>query len=614
MDHLAQFLMPSQFVRLRLVSRQFHAACEPYICLSLTENDFINDLEARDLFESAEGKVRIQKYRTREVPDMELLPRVIWSCPNLKELYLVIEDNIFDDEESYALFDMWFSQDRGSVSVQDMPPKLFPALRSLTLDILDGCNFELDNFVRIVSACTPNMESFTVKGSEFVGFTTLVNALDAWPKLHTLSLEVDALERTPILLNQGNKAREMLRYWRKHGRMKKVYPNVKTFEMKGDWEIMMRRLMFEMLPNVSSLFLQPVGRHWESGMEEIGFDSDGNMDMNSDNDLELYGNDNLGLYRLAARQPFVNLRRLVLVQMASIDHSIAQCLVGAHISESDIEEEDEDDDEYEGNNRRKTPPVVIGPQPLKALDLIHFYIEDGGLQQLGSILDDQGVSLQRLSLQNIGCHELDLNKFLARSCCRELRELEYLGDLDFLEDFDYFLCTAIDGDNGYDRHVQEKGKIKGQDMARAHAKAKAKVPIPGPSIDIFTWTRTLTTLHLGDMHQYQVPGEKLILNRFLRQLPKLVDFYIAYPLKDLELFEGLGRDGSGSGSDKDRQALDRPWLSGGIVGHDEQPYLETLSITLYKYSEISETQASDRMRSKFRFLEVLNVKKDEELD
>lgn len=290
-----------------------------------------------------------------------------------------------------------------------------------------------------------------------------------------------------------------------------------------------------------------------------------------------------------------------------------------------------------------TTPIAItqytfSQPPLSQPGSLTIDIESRGHSgAVSNILNHVGVSLQELRCTPIWVDNWEIDHFFAilkSDCCRDLKVLAVDEEFPWNEGYLFLLSLLM-------TPVPVPAPVPAPvHVAMVPSLSHASNPNPNPSlnnnfttttatgsndstasnmvpvISTLNWTKTLTELRLGsflDLEGHRHADLDVIpnLNRILRLLKNLVVFELTHTLKDLELFNGMGRipvrhvkyecECEIEYKESEEEEKEK---EGGYVRR--RPLLESVEICLQEEHQ-SKKAACDELRERFPLLAYLIV-------
>jgi hypothetical protein len=196
----------------------------------------------------------------------------------------------------------------------------------------------------------------------------------------------------------------------------------------------------------------------------------------------------------------------------------------------------------------------------------------------------------------------DLMAFLNSEGCQDLEEIELFQNPSFVQDILYAREMELERGRQQQEQLSTSSSSRGSEETITSA-------LPQDQQHWFRFSRSLTSLQLTGYHGTTASLDLTrALNKFLRQLPRLVDLSITACFQSYTLFEGLGNCPGAESGGHEKDSFRKSWLG-------ERPFLQTLAIRFEDGFRIVPEEFQREIIDRFRFLDtvqlVAEVKQDD---
>lgn len=423
------------------------------------------------------------------------------ASPNL---YLL---TIRPGNDPYERFYQWFLSHEHAV---------YPHVRSLRIDVKFYAQYTVNKVLHPTNNLHnifPNVEILRIIDDTGVDFEIFIQALENWPKLKAVNVDVDLLEVPDFNFSRFDA-------------MDKAFSTIESLDVvtrdgiafPNGWRLM------DLLPNLKHLNIEIDRLHRRNPSNQ------------PQQQPELRG----------PRFPrLTNLTTTVALDNLSIFYGILGLPPTWTLPVTPA------------NATYATQyPFLPSPPPLRKLAVdTNLFVRQTLCEAISDALTFCGISLQQLSQNYLSRYLLS---FLRKPCCRELKVLlitDKVSDDHSTQDYDNwdFLIllmapTPIPGlmTTKSTATTITTASVIADAINAAEQQREQRLPINVPQLPLvstFTWTKTLTELRLGSFEVNDHANQPIIpkLDTLLRLLPNLVIFMLMHVLEDFNIFKGMGR-------------------------------------------------------------------------
>ncbi|KAK3836361.1 MAG: hypothetical protein JOS17DRAFT_787536 [Linnemannia elongata] len=506
-SEILKYLCNPHLLRLRLVNKAFEELCQPYILIGILSEDLHSDLETTlkvislDPQQPPKRPLPRLHYVTGLLPQTQQVDDLIMASPNLYML------TIRPGDDPYGRFYQWFLSHEHAV---------YPHVRSLRIDVKSYAQHRVNKALHPTNnlhSIFPNVEILRIIDDTGVDLEIVVQALENWPKLKAVNVDVDLLEVPDFNFS-------------KFDAMDKAFSTIESLDIvTRDWIAFPNGLrLMDLLPNLKHL----------------------NMEIDR---LQHHNPSNQPQQQPVLRGPrfpcLTSLTTTVTLGNLSIFYGILGLpptwelpVTPAHATYTS---------QY---------PFLPPPPPLRKLAVdTDLFVGQTLCEAISDALTFCGISLQQLSQNNLSRYLLS---FLRKPCCHELKVLLIADKVNNdhngqdYDNWDFLILlmapTPVPGPKTTKTTTTTvtTASVIADAINAAEQQQEQRLPANVPHVPLvstFAWTKTLTELCLGSFEVDDHINQPIIpkLNTLLRLLPNLVIFVLMHVLEDLNIFKGMGR-------------------------------------------------------------------------